>query len=166
MGVDHLSKLPNKSAENKLGLSLLDISVLPISSFSPHANPILGTNGGMNTKGEWVGYTPSLYRPGRTIHRLLELCCFCQCPKEILMLPSGNATAGEILVALPEYARVHVRLLGNVHADRLVVFVRVAAYIGGKFSGSHARIVHRLFSLLCRRASGSSLNFMDLINDL
>ena len=37
-------KLPNKAAENNLGLSLIDIRVYPISSFSLHANPIPGTN--------------------------------------------------------------------------------------------------------------------------
>jgi hypothetical protein len=42
MGVDHLSKLPNKSAENNLGLSLIGIRFFPINSFSPHANPIPG----------------------------------------------------------------------------------------------------------------------------
>ena len=51
MGVDHLSKLLYKSAENNLGLSLIDIRVFPVSSFSPNTNPILGTNGGMNTIG-------------------------------------------------------------------------------------------------------------------
>ena len=51
MGVDYLSKLLFKSAKNNLGLSLVDIRVFPVSSFSPHANPILGTNDGMNTIG-------------------------------------------------------------------------------------------------------------------
>jgi len=37
-----------KSAKNNLGLSPIDIRVFPIISFSPHANPILGANGGMN----------------------------------------------------------------------------------------------------------------------
>jgi len=47
----HLLKLPNKAAENNLGLSLVDIRVSPTNPFSPHANPILGTNGSMNTIG-------------------------------------------------------------------------------------------------------------------
>jgi hypothetical protein len=40
----HLLKLPNKAAENNLGLSLIDNRVFPIYSFSPHDNPIPGTN--------------------------------------------------------------------------------------------------------------------------
>jgi len=44
-------KLPNKAAENNLGLSLVDIRVIPTKPFYPHAKPILGTNGGMNTIG-------------------------------------------------------------------------------------------------------------------
>jgi len=40
----HLLKLPNKAAENNLGLSLVDIRVFPTNPFSPHANPVLGTN--------------------------------------------------------------------------------------------------------------------------
>jgi len=40
----HLLKLPNKDAENNLGLSLVDIGVIPTKPFSPHANPIPGTN--------------------------------------------------------------------------------------------------------------------------
>ncbi len=48
MGVDHLSKLLNKSAENNLGLSLIDIRVFPINPFSPHDNPIPGTNGSLD----------------------------------------------------------------------------------------------------------------------
>jgi len=39
-----LLKLPNKAAENNLGLSLVDNRVFPIYSFSPHDNPIPGTN--------------------------------------------------------------------------------------------------------------------------
>ena len=50
MGIGYLSLL-YKSAKNNLGLSLVDNRVFPVSSFSPHANPILGTNGGMNTIG-------------------------------------------------------------------------------------------------------------------
>jgi len=50
MGIGHLSLL-YKSAKNNWGLSLVDIRVFPVNSFSPHANPILGTNGGMNTIG-------------------------------------------------------------------------------------------------------------------
>ena len=50
MGIGHLSLL-YKSAKNNLGLSLVGIRVFPVNSFSPHAKPILGTNGGMNTIG-------------------------------------------------------------------------------------------------------------------
>jgi hypothetical protein len=35
-------KLPNKAAENNLGLSLVDIRVFPEDPFSPRANPIPG----------------------------------------------------------------------------------------------------------------------------
>ena len=50
MGIGHLSLL-YKSVKNNLGLSLVDVRVFPVSFFSPNANPILGTNGGMNTLG-------------------------------------------------------------------------------------------------------------------
>jgi len=50
MGIGHLS-LQNKSAKNNWGLSLVGIRVIPTNPFSPHANPILGTNGGMNNIG-------------------------------------------------------------------------------------------------------------------
>jgi len=48
MGVDHLSKLLNKSAKNNLGLSLIDIRVFPIDPFSPHDNPIPGTKNSLD----------------------------------------------------------------------------------------------------------------------
>ena len=40
----------------------------------------------------------STYRPGRTIHRLLQLWCFHQFRQEILPLPSGKAAADLALV--------------------------------------------------------------------
>jgi len=43
----------------------------------------------------------SAYRPGRTIHGLLQLWCFGQFSQEILLLPSGKITADLALVHQP-----------------------------------------------------------------
>ncbi|MHA2315581.1 MAG: hypothetical protein ACXACF_09950, partial [Candidatus Hermodarchaeia archaeon] len=43
MGIGHLSLL-NKATENNWGLSLVNIRVFPMDSFSPHDNPIPETN--------------------------------------------------------------------------------------------------------------------------
>ena len=43
----------------------------------------------------------SAYRPGRTIHRFLQLWCFGQFSQEILPLPSGKAAADLALIHQP-----------------------------------------------------------------
>ena len=48
----------------------------------------------------------SAYRPGRTIHRFLQLWCFRQFNKEILPLPSGKAVADLALIHQP--ALIHL----------------------------------------------------------